>query len=276
MQIRFVTRVGQQQLHGQQLLLPAATTSWTRTAGSTTATGDPPKNEDKLLYQPGTRFGGPIVIPGLWDGRNKAFFFVNYEESRSPGQNIDEPDDPAPARGAGHLPLQRRRPACAKSTCSHLAAAERISLATDRSDHSRTVSATSATPSTAGRLVDLDRIRWSRSYRYQYDTDNVTRYPTGRLDFNLTDKHRLSGSMNYTDLHSTPGHDQRPRAGRSPASRDTGSQHSDRYVAAGEPALDADGRTWSTSSRSAAAAARRCSRPEISVGAVQRHADCQP
>ena len=42
-----------------------------------------------MLHQPGARFGGPIVIPGLWNGRNKAFFFVNYEESRSPGGNTE-------------------------------------------------------------------------------------------------------------------------------------------------------------------------------------------
>ena len=35
--------------------------------------------------QAGVRAGGPIVIPGLFDGRNKAFFFVNYEEFRQPG-----------------------------------------------------------------------------------------------------------------------------------------------------------------------------------------------
>ena len=37
-----------------------------------------------LQNQYGGRFGGPIVIPGLFDGRNKAFFFVNYEELKQP------------------------------------------------------------------------------------------------------------------------------------------------------------------------------------------------
>ena len=32
----------------------------------------------------GGRLGGPIVIPGLLDGRNKAFFFFNYEELEQP------------------------------------------------------------------------------------------------------------------------------------------------------------------------------------------------
>jgi hypothetical protein len=35
-----------------------------------------PKN-DVILHQYGFRVGGPIYIPGLFDGRDKAFFFVN-------------------------------------------------------------------------------------------------------------------------------------------------------------------------------------------------------
>ena len=37
-----------------------------------------------LLNQYGFRVGGPIRIPKLFDGRDKAFFFVNYEEYRLP------------------------------------------------------------------------------------------------------------------------------------------------------------------------------------------------
>jgi hypothetical protein len=39
-----------------------------------------------LLNQPGGRVGGPIRIPGLYNGKNKSFFFVNYEEFRLPEQ----------------------------------------------------------------------------------------------------------------------------------------------------------------------------------------------
>src|SRR5262245_19266661 len=42
-----------------------------------------PKNDVKL-NQYGFRQGGPIVIPGAYDGHNKAFFFINYEELRLP------------------------------------------------------------------------------------------------------------------------------------------------------------------------------------------------
>jgi hypothetical protein len=42
-----------------------------------------PKN-DVRLNQFGGRQGGPIVIPGLYDGHGNAFFFVHYEELRLP------------------------------------------------------------------------------------------------------------------------------------------------------------------------------------------------
>src|SRR5215204_1026581 len=42
-----------------------------------------PKN-DVVLHQFGIRQGGPIVIPGLYDGRGKGFFFVHDEELRLP------------------------------------------------------------------------------------------------------------------------------------------------------------------------------------------------
>src|SRR5262249_10990800 len=42
---------------------------------------------DRILFnQYGFRVGGPIRLPKLFDGRNKAFFFVNYEEFRFPSQ----------------------------------------------------------------------------------------------------------------------------------------------------------------------------------------------
>ncbi len=41
------------------------------------------KNEVKL-HTFGARAGGPIVIPGLYDGHNKAFYFVHYEQIRFP------------------------------------------------------------------------------------------------------------------------------------------------------------------------------------------------
>ena len=101
-QIRFVTRSGSNNFNGsgyyylRHYKLDANT--WFNNRDGA------PKGED-VLHQPGARVGGPI-----W--RNKAFFFVNYEESRSPGGTHREPHDPAPALRRRLVPLygQRRDP----------------------------------------------------------------------------------------------------------------------------------------------------------------------
>jgi Carboxypeptidase regulatory-like domain/TonB dependent receptor-like, beta-barrel len=45
------------------------------------------EKNDVRLNQFGARVGGPIVIPGLFDGRGKAFFFVHDEELRLPNNS---------------------------------------------------------------------------------------------------------------------------------------------------------------------------------------------
>ena len=42
------------------------------------------ERNDVVVHQYGGRVGGPIVIPGLFNGRNKAFFFFNMEEFYQP------------------------------------------------------------------------------------------------------------------------------------------------------------------------------------------------
>jgi carboxypeptidase family protein/TonB-dependent receptor-like protein len=82
-QIQFVTRSGTNQFSGSSYLYfqhwKLDSNSWFNNRDLPPGpNGKAPKSED-VLYQPGTRAGGPIVIPGLFNGRDKAFFFVNYE-----------------------------------------------------------------------------------------------------------------------------------------------------------------------------------------------------
>ncbi len=70
-----------------------------------------PKNDVKL-NQWGARVGGPIVLPGLYDGRGTAFYFFHYEQLRFPNSFTRTRDVYHP-RGARRLvPLlgQRRDP----------------------------------------------------------------------------------------------------------------------------------------------------------------------
>ncbi|HVL66237.1 MAG TPA: TonB-dependent receptor [Vicinamibacterales bacterium] len=221
-QIRFVTRSGSNNYTGSSYFYLRHYTldanSWFNNRNGV------PKNED-ILYQPGTRVGGPIVIPGLWNGRNKGFFFVNYEESRSPGQNTENRTVLHPRAEQGIF----RWTAGGQTREVNL-----LDLAA-RSGHVATVDPTMArlfadirNAVSGGPLRDLtDPLL--QEFTYQYDRRNVTRYPTGRLDFNLTDRHRLSGSLNYTDLLSTPDTTNN-REPNFPGFPGTGNQHSDRYT----------------------------------------------
>ena len=231
-QINFVTRSGSNDFSGssyfylQHYKLDANTWFNNRDLVPDPATGRAPKNED-VLYQPGTRFGGPIVIPGLWDGRNKAFFFFNYEESRSPGQNTANRTILHPRAEQGifryNVGGQVR-----EVNLFDLAAANNQLATADPFTAGLFRDIRSAVNSQGG-LVNLTDPLVQR-YTAQYDTDSVTRYPTARVDVNLTARHRLSASTNYTNLLSTPDttNDGEPVFPGFPV---TFNNHSDRYVA---------------------------------------------
>jgi hypothetical protein len=80
-QIRYTTKSGTNQLRGGVFHTYRSdelnANTWTNKRDGL------PKNE-LLQNQPGFNIGGPVVLPGF-DGRNRAFFFVNYEELRQPG-----------------------------------------------------------------------------------------------------------------------------------------------------------------------------------------------
>ena len=232
-QIRFATRSGSNNFSGsgyyylQHYKLNANDWFDNRDLPPDPATGKAPKNED-VLYQPGGRVGGPIVIPGLWDGRNKASS-SSTTKNRVPRAEQRNPHDPASAGGAGHLPLERqRRPA--RSICwprganGHLATMDpTICGAARRHPHRR--------HGRGHRPCRSDRSA-AAALHLSIRDEGVTKYPTGRLDFNLSDKHRLSGSMNYTDLLSTPDTTNN-REPNFPGFPGTGNQHSDRYTVQG-------------------------------------------
>ena len=234
-QIRFATRSGSNEFRGssyyylQHYKLNANTWFNNRDLPPDPATGKAPKNEDKL-FQPGTRLGGPIVIPGVWNGRNRAFFFFNYEESRSPGQNTENRTVLHPRAEQGIFRWtsggQTR-----EVNLLQLAAANGHLATVDPVIGKLFGDIRSAVTGAGTGLVDLtDPLL--QQFTYQYDSKGVTKYPTGRLDVNLTSKHRLSASMNYTDLLSTPDTTNN-REPNFPGFPGTGNQHSDRYTVQG-------------------------------------------
>ena len=88
-QIKFVTQGGSNQYHGGVYWYhrnPALNANYwfnNRDLAPDFVTKKAPQQRI-LLNQPGGKVGGPISIPGLFSGKDRAFFFVNYEEYRLP------------------------------------------------------------------------------------------------------------------------------------------------------------------------------------------------
>jgi hypothetical protein len=234
-QIRFATRSGTNELRGSSYFYlrhyKLNANDWfnNRNLQPDPATGKAPKDLDKL-FQPGTRVGGPIVIPGLWNGRGRAFFFVNYEESRSPGQNTEDRTVLHPLAEQGVFRYtsggQTRQ-----VDLLQMAAANGFTSTIDPTIGRLLGDIRSAVSGAGTGLVDLTDPLVQR-FTYQYTSEGLTRYPTGRVDVNATNNHRISWSMNYTDLLSTPDTTNN-REPNFPGFPGTGNQHSDRYTVQG-------------------------------------------
>lgn len=92
-QIKFVTQGGGNQYNGGLYWYhrnPALNANYwfnNRDLKADPVTGKAPQSRI-LLNQFGGKVGGPISIPGLFNGKDKAFFFVNYEEFRLPERTL--------------------------------------------------------------------------------------------------------------------------------------------------------------------------------------------
>src|ERR1044072_7323690 len=92
-QIKFVTQGGSNEYHGGGYWYyrsPGLNANYwfnNRDLAPDPATGKAPRTPI-ILNQPGFKVGGPISIPGLFSGKDKAFFFVNYEEFRLPESTL--------------------------------------------------------------------------------------------------------------------------------------------------------------------------------------------
>ncbi|HYN09561.1 MAG TPA: carboxypeptidase-like regulatory domain-containing protein [Vicinamibacterales bacterium] len=185
-----------------------------------------PKNES-VQYQPGVRVGGPIVLPGIYDGRGKAFFFVNYEESRSPRTINTNADFLTPEAQSG---IYRYTGTDGVQRAVNVYALAAANGQTSTPDPLVGKLLNDIAASAQGKLVEpIAGNPNAQRLRFQQDAKGVTRYPTTRVDYNLSSQHRLTGSWTFNDLVSTPDttNNRQPRFPGFPV---TGAQVSDRYV----------------------------------------------
>jgi hypothetical protein len=188
-QMRFVTRSGTNQFRGSVF---HAYRSDELNANTWFNKRDGIDKAQLLLNQPGFNLGGPIVLPGF-NGRNRAFFFVNYEELRQPGGQRRTRTVLHPLAQAGNFRYNTSQGV--QQVNLFELAARSGHLATPDPIISRLLGDIRSATGTTGNLRDLGDPLF-QEYSFENKTQALNRYPTVRVDYQATDKHRLTYSMN--------------------------------------------------------------------------------
>jgi len=210
-QIKFVTRSGNNDYHGSLYEYhknPVLDSNYwfnnrdlTPPAGADWTTWKSPVNR-VLLNQYGGRLGGPISAPKWlfgplgFSGKDKAFFFVNYEESRQPGQQTvsDVLFDPL-TESQGIYQYAETNGTLHQVNLYQLAAANGVTSTEDPLIQSQLANMRASTQfgSVAPYVgaPNYQHFYWVGSYI------SVRKFLTTRGDFNLTSKQRLETSWNY-------------------------------------------------------------------------------
>jgi hypothetical protein len=223
-QVKFVTKSGSNRWTGTAYeylrhdALNANTWFNNRDLPPDPATGKAPKAYLRN-YQQGVAQGGPII-------KNKAFFFFNYEEQRAPASVTPQRVALTPAAAGGTFSYNT---AGGVQSVDLLALAARNGqLATLDPTVSKMNADIRAAMATSGTVAPLSNPLVNQ-YTFQTPTQSFNPSPTFRLDYEVSQKHRLTGSMNYRHINSSPdttNNAQLPFPGLGP----TGSQQSTRWT----------------------------------------------
>lgn len=179
-----------------------------------------------LQRQPGVRVGGPVNLPGIYDGRGKAFFFVNYEENRTP-RTITTTSNIMTTEAQSGIYKYLSTTGLREVNLYALAAGNGQTATPDPSVARLLNEILAAT--SGGTIEPLEGNYRARRFLFQQDTSGITRYPTARMDYNLSPAHRLTGSGSYNDLVSIPDTTNGQQRAF-PGFPLTGDQISDRYI----------------------------------------------
>ena len=223
-QIRFVTKSGSNQWKGTAYeylrhdALNANTWFRNRDLPPDPETGKAPK--DKLRnYQHGAALGGPIV-------KNRAFFFFNYEEQRAPSSSTLQRVILTPQASAGVFSYNAG--GTVRSVDLLALAAANGQLATPDPTVAKVLADIQASTKTTGGVTALNN-PLVQQYTWSTPTTSFNPSPTMRLDYEVTQSHRLTGSFNYRHINSTPDTTNNAQL-PFPSGLTTGSQQSTRYT----------------------------------------------
>ena len=156
-------------------------------------TGKAPKNSLRN-YQQGVAQGGPIL-------KNKAFFFFNYEEQRAPSSSTLQRVVLSPDAVNGVFSYNTSG-GVQRVNVFQLAAANG-QLATPDPLVAKVLADIQKATASTGSLTALSN-PLVQQYSFSTPTQSFNPAPTVRIDYELSQRHRLTGSMNYRHINSTP------------------------------------------------------------------------
>jgi hypothetical protein len=194
-QVRFVTRSGTNKWQGSAYYYLRSdalnTNTWWNLHYNVSTAGVPAAKAVTKQIQPGARLGGPII-------KDKAFFFINYEYASSPGTYTLNNVIMSPSSEAGTFLY-----GTSGSVNLLTLAASKGYTSTIDPLIAKTLAAIRSSTATTGQ-INATTDPSTQAYSWQQPTTSVTKYPTVRVDYNLTSKHKLTGSFTQNHLLSDP------------------------------------------------------------------------
>jgi hypothetical protein len=164
------------------------------------------EKNDVRMHTYGGRIGGPIIIPGLYNGRNKAFFFFNMEHQYQPSEatRTRRIFNPAAQNGEfSYLVTVGGAQQLRTVNLYALAAANGQTATPDPLIAGLMTRIRQATTTTGNVTTPLGATNF-QNFVYQAASAGNQYAPTTRIDYNLTDKHRLGGSYLLQRFLSKP------------------------------------------------------------------------
>jgi hypothetical protein len=216
-QIKFVTQGGGNQYHGGGYWYyrsPGLNANYwfnNRDLKPDPITGRAPRT-DVILNQPGFKVGGPISIPKIFNGKDKAFFFLNYEEYRLPEATLRTRTVMSTAAQSGiyqFFSATNVSGSALNTTCATAPAGSPSAFLCGTNVYARAAAAglISTPDPTIGALLTSIRsaIPGStatgdpnlESSTFINHGGQLRKFPTVRFDFNLTKKHHIENIWNY-------------------------------------------------------------------------------
>ena len=223
-QIRFVTKAGTNNWNGTAYeylrhdALNANTWFRNRDLPPDPETGKAPKPELRQLHDR-LRAGRP-------DQENKAFFFFNYEEQRTPSSSTLQRIILTPQAASGVFSYNAAG-GVQNVNLLNIAAANG-QIATIDPTIGKILGSIQASTATSGGVTPLNN-PLVQQYTWSMPTQAFNPSPTTRLDYEVTRNHRLTGSFNYRHINSTPDTTNSAQL-PFPNSLTTGSQQSTRWT----------------------------------------------